>query len=152
MVPLWRSCMNPGVGIMTVPSRTQSRLSLTEKLNSYGVNPYVSIDTHLQGCWFNWKRTAKMIQDNGHTHALILQDDVLLCKDFYKEYLQVLDKEPNKPICLFTPYQLPRGMYERKYVISAQGISIPVDMLDGLFEWVDNNHNPTWKYDDCRLN
>jgi hypothetical protein len=143
---------NPGIGIMTVPARTALVIKLVNELQNQGINPYISIDNQLDGTWANWKNTAKLIQKEKHTHALILQDDVILCNNFYKEYINILSQEPIRPICLFTPYKLPRGLYIRKYVVSAQGISIPVDLLDNLFNWVDANYKPHWKFDDSRLN
>lgn len=145
--------MNPGIGIMTVPSRLELTNSLVKKLEEQGVQPYVSIDEDMKGTWFNWKRTAKLIQSNNHSHALILQDDVILCKDFYQEYKKLLDLDSTNPICLFTAFPIKRGFYIQNYVASGQGISMPIHLLDELFNWHENNYKPEWGGDDdFRLN
>lgn len=119
------------VSVMTYPSREKYvREYMLPKLPE---DTFVSVDRLHKGVWWNGKRCHNAYRNN-HTHQLVLQDDLKLCKNFIESVLAVIRANPNSLISLYTPYANAVPMLEKnkhwitRNAITGQAMLMPVEM------------------------
>lgn len=118
-------------------------------------------DIRRQGLWFNAYRAWKA-HDPSKKYHLVLQDDVLLCKNFLKNVERIITQ---------TNFDLPIiQLYHNKVtatdlkcegkglhwiisplVTTAQALMIRTDLIVPWLRWTDRNVNRAYKFDDGRL-
>lgn len=114
-------------------------------------------DTKREGVWPTAKRAWEAI-DIGATHHLVLQDDVVLCPNFFEVVKEVIAARPNHPIGPFTRRgacveAAARGEFWATIDGGAWGPAfiLPVPMLREYLAWERVNVRTNFPHDDERL-
>jgi hypothetical protein len=141
------------VAVMAHPSREKFFSYLKENL---GDIPF-SIDYENKGPWENAKKAWAMFDPNAEYHTVI-QDDAIICKDFYNKAEKVL-KYPNLAYSFYYGY---RGNTKRVFEkglkdggILKNGLSwgvaicLPTKLIPEMIEWCDKSLRI--KNDDTRI-
>ena len=87
------------VAIMAHPSR-KDRIPAIEKLLLPYAETRVELDENDEGPWAVAKRCWEGTPENA-THSMILQDDVLLCQDFYVGACRAIRHRPASPLAFY---------------------------------------------------
>jgi len=107
-----------------------------------------------------WKSCKKSLlsTDQGDTHVLVLQDDVLPCADFVETALHIAQLLPNDPVTFFSnsesiSHALQNNIHwaTLKVWFMAQSYMMPVAIAKDLVEWVDEYCKPDMTHDDDRM-
>jgi len=92
------------------------------------------------------------------THTLILQDDILLCRDFLTTVYHIVSKLPNNFISFFSNNDnVPlASMQKKNFLVSkvwfmAQAYLVPVGMSKHMIEWIENNVKQSVELDDNKI-
>ena len=112
-------------------------------------------DNRLQ-LW-NGAKTTLLSYNKTHTHMLVLQDDVLPCKDFIKTVEKIIEILPDQPITLFSNKEAileakNRGINWvklRKWLM-AQTYIMPISIIEDFLIWEARHIKPEIYYDDNR--
>lgn len=126
--------------------------------------PYRIIpDTHLEGVWPTTRRAWLSIldraPDEGATHGIVLQDDMLPCRRFRATVEAAIAARPKVPIVIFcarpaaVAHARTRG---HSWIESADGawggaVVLPIDMAREFVDWCDRHVDPAYPHDDGRL-
>jgi len=93
-----------------------------------------------------------------NTHILLLQDDLLLCKNFLEGLYKVVEANPGECICLCGRDQSIRSARNRGIHWSAvrfgswgQANIMPVSMIKDFLEWCKRYTRPDYRHDDTIL-
>lgn len=157
--------MTLGLGVITVQERVARATALAQAVVDQGYgpgSPVVSVDKEWRGPWWNFRFTAELLAGEGHTHLCVLQDDVLLCHQFWPALVRLVERCPCDPLSLFTARRSivqeadrKRTRLLRRYGLdTAQGLVFPVFQFQALCRWVDarEGDNAEWKFhDDVRI-
>lgn len=107
--------------------------------------------------WEN-ARSCLLSARKGETHLLILQDDILPCKDFIPAVFKIIETNPDNIITLFSnhpsidlAYQSGIRYLEMSHFFMAQAYIIPVSIAKKAVKWIDENVRESVKLDDDRL-
>ena len=109
-----------------------------------------------QNLWENAVR-ALTSAEPGDTHLLILQDDILPCRDLIETAQKIIEVLPNEIVTLFTNHpnaQLARRgqvnyLKLRKWLM-AQAYIVPVEVAADFVQWCEKNVDPKIYFDDNR--
>ena len=132
---------------------------LTKNLYLQGASKHwqsltVMNDFEKRGVWWNAKRCWESGLATKNTHHLVLQDDVIVCKDFVTGVLDVIYAFPNEIISLFS---IPRKKFDGscRWGISegvwGLGVVMPRNVLEKFLIWEKENIKPEFKHDDSRI-
>lgn len=129
------------VAIISVPKRYDRACALADILELD--RHKIVVDVHHRGSWWGHK-TAWEALDEGATHQLTLEEDVMPCYNFMNHFTSALEVNPNS---LITPY-VSRAQHGVGYALkhdlswiaqrwgaSGQGVCMPVDMLKRFLTW-----------------
>ena len=111
-------------------------------------------DFHRRGAWWNAKRCWKWGSSLGTSHHMLLQDDILVCRDFASGVLRVIEAFPKDVINLFHG---PRKAFDGsgRWGISegvwGQGIILPSALLRDFLLWEKEHIKPEFPHDDSRV-
>jgi len=105
----------------------------------------------------SWKETVKSYSRRS-THILVLQDDVLPCRDFIPAVERIIEVLPDEPITLFSNSQsIEEALRVRVSWVKlrtwfmAQAYILPVPLLDDMYSWIEKNIKPSVYMDDNRM-
>lgn len=141
------------VCIMAVPSRKREVEELL-KMIDYPVQ--ISWDMRYQGVWYNAKKSYLNITP-GSTHQLVLQDDVMVCKDFIPTVQKIIDLLPEEVISLYTPRSAALDLLKKDKhwlvwnTVGAPALIIPVPLIYRWMRWSEAFTDPTHVGEDSRL-
>jgi len=79
------------------------------------------------------------------THRLVLQDDVILCRNFKSIINKIIEAQPEYPITLLSFYNNPvkfqTSPYYRTNHLHGPGIILPRKFIKPCFDWIDTQTN-----------
>lgn len=148
------------LAIMAVPERRALVLATYNKLKAEGVGDRVQLvfDRDREGCWPTARRAWSAYHSEA-THHVVIQDDVLICREFFStmEYILLL-----LPLgAVFSPYCTYKacdGVLAQdkhwgilRYGIWGVGSCWPIDLVRDMLEWTENHCRVTLDWDDYRL-
>lgn len=130
--------------IITVPER----LEMAHMLQAQLPNAFVWNDVELKGPWFNWRQAAEAAVGDS---LCVLQDDVILCRDFYMAAEQLAAR--GEPVSLFSTKRGGKGPRIRRMVglSSAQGVIFPTKYIEDLLDFIDEYPDPLGVSDDTHI-
>lgn len=141
---------------------------LASKLRTQGIEPGLSIDsqpplrktteryettlwTNARSAWAGWHPDA--------THHMVIQDDVLICRDFIQTMSYFAWLMSEAVICPYSErdYILRARANNEAWALNARGIlglcsMWPVDLLADAVGWIDAHFDPEFRWDDARFN
>jgi hypothetical protein len=106
-----------------------------------------------------WEGCKKVLTNRpkGTTHVLVLQDDILPCRDFISTVERIINLLPGEVITYFSTRQtighpLNLGLHYLKLKTwrMAQAYSAPVEVIDDFIAWADRHIKPEIYFDDDR--
>ncbi len=132
------------IAIPQHPSRTEMVREMMKQLDLDDRKMSVLVDHDLQGVWAN-SRLAWLDRDLDATHHLVMEDDVLPCRDLLAGIEQAVSFLPNKKLItsFFTEEPWIYKAMSRGYIwaeapwTTAQALVLPVELVDEWIEWTD---------------
>ena len=110
-----------------------------------------------EGTWDGCKKCLKSGLRSGCEYVLVLQDDILPCRDFLYTVQKIADRRPYYPITFFTnsPSQEFAETNNYRWVrlrvwFMAQAYLFPTNMIEDFFDWTEAHAKPEL-VDDERL-
>ena len=92
------------------------------------------------------------------THVMVLQDDVLPCKDLIKAAERIIELLPNEPITLFSNSEVIKRAREKqknwvklRVWFMAQAYILPVALIKDMIPWVEQRVKQSVYMDDDRM-
>ena len=145
------------VAIFSHPSRAE-RLQQTLGLLGDDVKIKVIIDEKTEGIWRTAMRAWRSY-DSDATHHLVLQDDIIPCRNFLTSVPYIISDLPQDASVSFCDniqsikYAIKTG---RSWVVStqvrhAQALIQPVGQIEDWIQWSEWNVRPSYYHDDGRL-
>jgi len=126
-------------------------------MTALGVRVPVLYDDERIGNWNNAARAWKAVK-SGATHHVVLQDDIVLCKNFLATVTRLCELRPKSPLTLFTMRKGTREAVEQgkhwvrvEYGVWGQATVLPTPLIPQMFRWIEKNVEPDFKYDDARI-
>lgn len=127
-------------------------------LKSLGVAVPVLYDDDRIGCWNNAVRAWKAVK-SGASHHLVLQDDIVLCRNFLSTVERLCELRPSHPLTLFTMRKGTREAVEKdshwvrvEYGVWGQATLLPTFMIPQMLRWNDKHIRPDFGLpDDARI-
>ncbi len=117
----------------------------------------VVTDTQSAGVWPTAKRAWRAIR-HGATHHLVLQDDVVLCRDFTQAATKALEARPDVPVCFYAnrlAVDQARAQGSSWAVIAdgawGQAICLPVGLVEDFLAWEARTVRPDFQPYDSRV-
>jgi GR25 family glycosyltransferase involved in LPS biosynthesis len=114
-------------------------------------------DWKKKGVWNTSKRCWEFCLSSKATHFLVLQDDLDLCKDFYKTLLNCIQTFPNRMMSLYANRKIceeAKSKDIRWIQINdgtwGQAILFPKELFIKFFEWQTKHLDSEWFQDDMR--
>ncbi len=142
------------IAVFTVPSRYQRLQRLLESIPQQVTVITDSGDGH----WPTAKRAWRAHRP-GATHHLVLQDDVIACRDFIPAVYRCIDLAPLEVLSFFSFWKAGHELYARgsshwlrqRQCAYAQAICLPVELIEMWLTWDQNNLRQDRWTDDNRL-
>jgi hypothetical protein len=134
------------VAIMAHPSRLEHVNGMLEKLGR-AVEVDVVVDHDELGPWPTARRCWEGTPD-GASHRLILQDDLILCRDFYVGACRALRARPASPIAFYANVKkietarAAGSSWARVSDIWGQAQCLPTPYIPKFLEWADQHEKP----------
>ena len=107
--------------------------------------------------WSGAKATLQSYTQGFHTHVLLLQDDVLPCRDLIKTAEHLIELLPHEPITLFSNHSAITKAREAgkhwallKKWLMAQAYIMPVEIIEDFIPWAERHIKPEIYFDDNR--
>ncbi len=155
-----------GLRIQTVPERARWRGLIFDQIlaeykqkfkGSHSLSSIKIIEDSEHNLWDCAKR-ALSSHESEDTHLLIMQDDILPCRDFIATALKLITLRPESPITLFSNKEtimeakrLNLHWVELKRFLMAQCYIMPVPMIKDFLTWEAQHVDPKIYFDDNRL-
>lgn len=148
------------IAIQHTPScadRRQWTQAMIEQLRSEDPSIPLTVieDTLLEGCWPTYRRALEVA--GASSHHLILQDDLLLCRDFIRSVNEVIRVWPHNLIALYTNATSVFTARERgeswveKAGVSGPAVIWPNELIAEFLRWQDAHINPDFLFDTVRV-
>jgi hypothetical protein len=138
------------------PKRAERLPALVAGLSGFS-RPQVVTDVTSAGPWPTAKRAWRAVRA-GATHHLVLQDDVLLCRDFAEAASRALAVKPDVPVCFYAnraAVDQARNAGGSWAMIAdgcwGQAICLPVPLVDSFLAWEARRVRPEFPHDDSRV-
>ncbi|HEX2910409.1 MAG TPA: hypothetical protein VH186_06340 [Chloroflexia bacterium] len=145
---------NLAINIQHTPRRdrwTKALVSLIE-------DSRVTVVTDETNNLWNGAQQTLTTYTKAHTHMLVLQDDILPCKDLIKTAEQLIELLPDKFITLFSNKNIilqARAEYKSWALVNkflmAQAYIMPIPMIEDFLPWATTHIKPQIYFDDDRL-
>lgn len=158
--------MNITACVMAHPKRAEAAEALALQLKNY---PFMDVSISFDGAeasshqeeWDNGKRALLKGANRGDWH-IVVQDDAILCPDFYNNLVGAINAVPSKSIIsLYTGTARPLGKRVKTAVDKAEhcswlqfwmllwgvGIAIPSDHIEPMVEFVSAPPYDSAQYD-----
>ncbi len=118
----------------------------------------VVVDRHLEGVWANARKCWLSYDPDAVAHVVI-QDDVLVCRDFISGVELVVDTlHEGAVFSLFSTAlecasakKRGENWFTRTVGLRGVALGMPTNLIEGWLEWTDRNVESWLKHDDCRL-
>ena len=149
--------------VMHVSSSEPRRRSLSDMLWRVG-EPAIKCkweafkvfdDPDRKGSWWNAERCWRYGLDTGATHHLVLQDDIIPCRDFVTGVFDVIRAYPQDVISLFSG---PRKAFAKPGIRWGESegpwgpaVIMPKELLGRFIFWNSLFISPDLKHDDARI-
>lgn len=152
--------MKLSVTILCVPGRRTMAKVLQKHIESLGQPVNVFCDIRYQGCWYGVQQARKLM-DKTSTHHLVLQEDVLLCNNFFAAVEEILKILPHHIISFYN-LKSERAKHDwatkkgYSWVVNDAGsagpaILMPADYVYSFLKFSDKWVAPETKYEESRL-
>lgn len=146
--------MKLDIRIQTTGRRNWWLTELEHLLNDKRVKPVLGGGNNL---WEDAKHVLLSYSKTA-THLLVLQDDVLPCKNFIPTVEKLISLLPDEPITLFSnSMAIETALYDNKHWATlktwfmAQSYIMPTKIIPDLISWVDSKVKPSTRFDDERF-
>lgn len=97
--------------------------------------------------WNGCKKALEMAIGINDSHVLILQEDVIVCRDFVKSVENLTGERPHDLIRYFSPHKWKKPINECQSFVYAQAYSMPKVIAEAILEFESDNPK-----DDGRIN
>ena len=143
------------VCVLTVPDRSERLPALLDGMAVPDANLDVVLDDELRSPWVSgqlaWQRRRP-----DSTHHLVIEDDALVCADFYEGVMAILRAVPRDPVMLYATTPPGAGdaywsaIEEGKHWVRTRGFwtvapVLPVDLIDPIFNWAHEHTRSDWE-------
>lgn len=115
-------------------------------------------DTQRKGVWPIARQAWHDSLRYDSTHHLVLQDDIVVCRDFLAAVVAAIEARPDAPVAFFDmsrtiPDAMDKGVSwaVRRSLSSACALAMPTPMVLPAIRWCDYNTDPKVKSYDARL-
>jgi len=116
-------------------------------------------DWERRGPWWTARRAWMAGLRGGATHHLVLQDDVIPCRDFLEGAKAALAAVPDQPVSFYANREVVTRIRARNDSAWAvipdacwgQGLCLPVDQIGHFLRWSDEHIEPDYPHDDDRF-
>lgn len=147
-------------GIVCVPERIEFATQMQKELSGQLGEEYVKlcVDTQHRGSWYGHKMATRAIHPLA-THHLMLEDDVIFCKDFIPVLKKCIEAVPDEMLSLFaTRVHLSKSKWAIKqgynwyldaYGASGLAVVMPAHFVKDFLEW-EMKCPPAMPYEDSR--
>lgn len=155
--------MNIAVRIQHTSSRPRHLLLLIESLRKYyeqvslGDIDFKVVTDDSGSSWGGLKRVIESV-DGRCSHLLVIQDDVIVCKDFLETVEKIVQIHPEQTISFFSPYQeIDKAMRKRQEFIAvevfyyAQAYVMPMAKVRDFYNFSVHHISQKITQDDRRL-
>ena len=160
--------MKISISIMAVPERAEHVQKMTQRLapqiemarrsgmDIVGTDTFW--DTQKDGPWVSWQGAWAYNQKHGSTHHVVLQDDILFCKDFPETIHRLVEARPQDMISGFLPRKSvtqakEQGLFwvRTRSFLWAQCVLMPVPVGNAALTWIsarESENAKEWRRDD----
>jgi hypothetical protein len=110
-----------------------------------------------EGSWATAKRAWTFGIEQRSTHHFVLQDDVIICRDFLLGLYELIKVKPDEIICLMPFSRKPfkgnngKNRWGVAEGVWGQGILMPTPMVADFLVWEQKHIRPDFKHDDSRI-
>ena len=140
------------------PWRRANVTSMLKEINRAPVRPTVFIAKDVdRNIWHTYQKAAMSgLRDKSVTHLVMLQDDILLCRDFVPGVEKIIRAKPCEVISLFyvsREAERAREQDARWILIPGawgQAVIWPREIMEGMLEWSAHEIRPEWTGEDRR--
>lgn len=147
--------MKVSITIMGCPERLSHIRWMKERLPA---DTQLSLDLKHKGVWPN-ARKSWLLFDKSCSHHLVIQDDVLLCKDFYETICYLTELLPDNILGLYHNQSVDDEAgrnnnihwLQTNVVSTAQGLIFPSRLIPDFIHFADTHVEPSYKHDDSRI-
>lgn len=136
--------MNISIAIAIMGYPTRIKYIKEYMLPRLPLSTQVFVDIQQRGVWYNAKRCHNSYNAND-THVLILQDDLLLCKNFINSVIAVVKANPSNIISLYCPssealkIQASGKHWMTRNAITGQAMLVPTALEPYWQLWSEKN-------------
>jgi hypothetical protein len=144
------------ISIMAHHSRVKLYIPRLIKAIGEEYDVKVAIDYVSSGAWQTARR-AWMLFDDDSTHHILLQDDVMVCKNFMLATHKICKAYNNHCITFHSHRKiadeaLEKGLnYAKFHYVTGQALCMPVEKIKQFVAWSDKFVDDKLRYDDSRL-
>lgn len=147
------------VAIMAVPEREAEVRAIQRDLGVPAMVVWENGDQAYGKPWGTARRGWAWLAGQPATHGLLLQDDIALCRDFYRTAVRLVRLRPEACLSLFSPRGKPSedaaarrvSWYARNSGPWGQAILMPVPWIQEFLSWEQATINPQYRHDDSRV-
>jgi hypothetical protein len=142
------------VSIMHAPGFPDRRVHLAdlcralgdEALREHTLGFSVVEDPDGAGPWPTGRRALLEAHRHGATHHLVLQDDIMVCRDFLPTMKALIGLKPDAPLSPFAPFSTVRVARRRGKAWAripggawGQAVCLPRELIDEFLAWTDRH-------------
>jgi len=144
--------------VASVPERAPQARALIASLKAEGFTVDQIEDRENRGVWPTVREAWLTGAASGTSHTMVIQDDVLLCRNFGEHVIKAAEARPNDLISLFSMSGEIKTAYIARYtwavsptVSWGQGTILNRSLALEFVKWCDLNVRPDYRWDDGRL-
>lgn len=115
-------------------------------------------DWKKRGVWYNAKKSWEFCLSSNATHHLVIQDDIILCKDFFSTIYEIIKIFPKRIISLYANRKICEEAKQKniRWVEISDGtwgqaLLFPKEQTELFLQWEQKNVLPNFKTDDARV-
>ena len=144
---------------MLVASWDEQRVAWAEEIHQvFGPSLLRVYAFRKETVWTTANRAWRALRRAAATHLMLIQDDVVPCKNFLGHLLGALEANPFVPIALYSsrPISDKAEAQGSSWAIIpdgawGQGVVLHRPLLEDFLAWERRHVNPDWSHDDSRL-
>ena len=139
--------MNLSVAIVTHPARAADLPGTLDAV--YGADHTTILsDDHGMGCWRNCMRAWRSVSERA-THHLVIEDDLIFCRDFMDGVRAAIEMQPYAPISFYANRKECQEAHDqgKSWVLIPDGtwgqaVCLPAQMARDFTAWCDRRISP----------
>lgn len=151
--------VNFDIAITSLPNRMDSVIGMIERLGKqYRDIITIVLDENRLGCWETSKGAWEKFNPN-KTHHIVMQDDILFCKDFVETMNMISLLLPNNPVLPYSNNQIAQKAMDRgdswfilRGICWGQALMMPNKLIPDFIDYVDERVGEGYESYDGRLN